>query len=109
MDSLRCAPVRAIRIHAEGGPEVLQLDDVPVPEPGPGTALVRVRSASLNHLDMWVRQGLPSVPKPRTLGADASGIVEAVGPGVEGLELGSAVTVNPGLFCGKCEACLSGE
>jgi NADPH:quinone reductase-like Zn-dependent oxidoreductase len=101
--------VRAVRIHDDGGPEVLSLDDVPVPEPGPGTALVRVRSASLNHLDMWVRQGLPSVPKPRILGADASGIVEAVGPGVEGLDVGAAVTVNPGLYCGTCAACLAGD
>src|SRR3954451_23213290 len=58
---------------------------------------------------MWVRQGLPSVPKPRILGADASGIVEAVGPEVEGLDVGAAVIVNPGLYCGTCAACRAGD
>jgi NADPH2:quinone reductase len=56
-----------------------------------------MRFASLNHLDVWTRQGLPSVPKPRILGADGSGVVEALGPGVDGLEPGQPVVINPGL------------
>ena len=87
----------AIRIHEEGGPEVLRLEEVPDPEPGPGEVLVRVRAAALNHLDVWVRRGLPSVPKPRILGADGAGVVEALGEGVEGFRPGDRVVINPGL------------
>ena len=89
--------MKAIRIHADGGPEVLRYEDVPDPEPGPGQVLVRLHAASLNHLDVWVRKGLPSVPKPRILGADGAGVVEALGEGVTGLEPGQRVVLNPGL------------
>jgi NADPH:quinone reductase-like Zn-dependent oxidoreductase len=87
----------AARIHEDGGPEVLRLEEVPDPVAGPGQALVRLRAASLNHLDVWVRKGLPSVPKPRILGADGAGLVEALGEGVAGLEIGQRVVLNPGL------------
>ena len=70
---------------------------MPDPAPAPGEVLVRLRAASLNHLDVWVRKGLPSVPKPRILGADGAGIVEAVGDGVDGLEPGQRVVLNPGM------------
>jgi zinc-binding alcohol dehydrogenase/oxidoreductase len=66
--------VKAIRIHADGGPEVLVHEDAPDPAPGPGEVLIRLRASALNHLDIWVRKGLPSVPKPRILGADGAGI-----------------------------------
>jgi len=89
--------VKAIRIHDEGGPEVLRYENVPDPEPGEGQVLVRLAAASLNHLDVWVRMGLPSVPKPRILGADGAGLVEHVGPGVEGFAVGDRVVLNPGL------------
>jgi NADPH:quinone reductase-like Zn-dependent oxidoreductase len=89
--------VKAVRIHEDGGPEVLRYEDVPDPEPGPGQVLVRLRAASLNHLDVWVRRGLPSVPKPHILGADGAGTVEALGEGVEGFEPGQRVVLNPGL------------
>jgi len=89
--------VQAIRIHEDGGPEVLRLEEVPDPEPGPGEVLVALRAAGLNHLDVWVRKGLPSVPKPRILGADGAGLVVALGPDVSGLEPGQRVVVNPGI------------
>jgi zinc-binding alcohol dehydrogenase/oxidoreductase len=89
--------VKAIVIHEDGGPEVLSYEDVPDPEPAAGEVLVRMRFASLNHLDVWTRKGMPSVPKPRILGADGSGVVEALGAGVEGLEPGQPVVINPGL------------
>jgi NADPH:quinone reductase-like Zn-dependent oxidoreductase len=76
---------------------VLRYEDVPDPEPQPGEVLVSLRAASLNHLDVWVRKGLPSVPKPRILGADGTGIVAAVGDGVKGFDLGDRVVVNPGI------------
>jgi zinc-binding alcohol dehydrogenase/oxidoreductase len=89
--------MKAVRIHEDGGPEVLQYEDVPDPEPGAGEVLIRVRAASLNHLDIWVRRGLPSVPKPRILGADGAGVVETLGDGVDGLSVGDRVVINPGI------------
>lgn len=90
----------AARIHEDGGPEVVRVEEAPDPVAGPGEVLVRLRAASLNHLDVWVRKGLPSVPKPRILGADGAGIVEEVGDGVEGLSPGDRVVLNPGLVHG---------
>src|SRR5881275_137673 len=78
--------LKAIRIHEDGGPEVLRYEDAPDPVPGPGEVLVELRAASLNHLDLWVRKGLPSVPKPRILGADGAGLVD-----------GKRVVINPGI------------
>jgi zinc-binding alcohol dehydrogenase/oxidoreductase len=78
--------LKAIRIHEDGGPEVLRYEDAPDPEPGDGEVLVQLRAASLNHLDLWVRKGLPSVPKPRILGADGAGLVD-----------GERVVINPGI------------
>src|SRR5262249_37414894 len=79
------------------------------PQPAAGEALVRLRAAALNRLDVWIRRGLPSVPKPRTLGADGAGIVEALGAGADNVSPGDAVCINPGLFCGRCAACLAGQ
>ncbi|MEJ7567477.1 MAG: zinc-binding dehydrogenase [Gaiellaceae bacterium] len=89
--------MKAIRIHEDGGPDVLRYEDVPDPVPGPGEVLIALRAASLNHLDLWVRKGLPSVPKPRILGADGAGVVAALGEGVQGIEEGRRVVINPGL------------
>ena len=89
--------MKAIRIHEDGGPEVLRYEDAPDPEPGPGQVLIRLRAASLNHLDLWVRKGLPSVPKPRILGADGAGVVAGVGAGVDGFAEGQRVVINPGI------------
>jgi NADPH:quinone reductase-like Zn-dependent oxidoreductase len=80
--------MKAIRIHEDGGPEVLRYEDAPEPIPGPGEVLVSLRAASLNHLDLWIRKGLPSVPKPRILGADGAGIR---------VDTGERVVINPGL------------
>jgi len=89
--------VRAVRIHEDGGPEVLVLEEAPDPELRPGDVLVRLRASALNHLDVWIRKGLPSVPKPRILGADGAGVVEALGAGVTGFEVGERVVLNPGI------------
>jgi len=84
--------MKAIRIHEDGSPEVLRYEDAPDPEPGPGEVLVRLRAASLNHLDLWIRKGLPSVPKPRILGADGAGVRE---------DTGERVVINPGIEHGE--------
>jgi NADPH:quinone reductase-like Zn-dependent oxidoreductase len=89
--------MKAIRIHEDGGPEVLVLDEVPDPEPQEGEVLVALRAAALNHLDLWIRKGLPSVPKPRILGADGAGVVAALGRGTAGFDIGERVVVNPGI------------
>jgi zinc-binding alcohol dehydrogenase/oxidoreductase len=89
--------MRAVRIHEDGGPEVLVVEDVPDPAPAAGEVLIALRAASLNHLDVWLRQGLPSVPKPRILGADGAGTVAALGDGATGFEVGDRVLLNPGL------------
>jgi len=93
--------VRAVRIHEDGGPEVLRYEEAPDPSPGPGEVLLSLRAASLNHLDVWLRRGLPSVAKPRILGADGAGVVASLGEGVHGVEVGDAVVLNPGLDDGK--------
>ncbi len=89
--------MKAIRIHEDGNPEVLRYEDVPDPEAGAGEVLVELRAASLNHLDIWVRKGLPSVPKPHILGADGAGVVAALGEGVTGPAVGDRVVLNPGI------------
>jgi NADPH:quinone reductase-like Zn-dependent oxidoreductase len=82
----------AVRIHEDGGPEVLQLEEAPDPVAGPGEVLVRLRASALNHLDVWIRKGLPSVPKPRILGADGAGIR---------IDTGERVVINPGIEAGR--------
>ncbi len=80
--------MKAIRIHEDGGPEVLRYEDVPDPEPRDGEVLIELRAASLNHLDVWIRKGMPSVPKPRILGADGAGVIAGTD---------QRVVINPGL------------
>jgi zinc-binding alcohol dehydrogenase/oxidoreductase len=89
--------VKAVRIHEDGGPEVLRYEDVDDPTAGPGEVLVSLRAAGLNHLDVWVRKGLPSVPKPRILGADGAGLVARLGEGVDTFAVGDRVVINPGI------------
>lgn len=83
--------MKAIRVHDLGGPEVLRYEEVPVPAPGPGQALVRVEAAGLNFIDVYERTGLYPVELPRTLGVEAAGVVTAVGPEVTGLAPGDRV------------------
>ena len=89
--------MKAVRIHEDGGPEVLRYEDVEDPSPRAGEVLVSLRSAGMNHLDIWVRKGLPSVPKPRILGADGAGVVADLADGVEAFAIGDRVVVNPGI------------
>ena len=84
--------MKAIRIHEDGGPEVLRYEEAPDPEPSAGEVLVELRAASLNRLDLWIRRGLPSVPKPRILGADGAGIR---------VDTGAPVVLNPGIEHGE--------
>jgi zinc-binding alcohol dehydrogenase/oxidoreductase len=81
--------MKAIRIHEDGGPEVLLYEDVPDPVPGEGEVLIELRAASLNHLDVWIRKGMPSVAKPRILGADGAGVIAGTD---------ERVVINPGIM-----------
>jgi NADPH:quinone reductase-like Zn-dependent oxidoreductase len=83
-----CARVKAIRIHEDGGPDVLRYEDAPDPSPSDGEVVVRLRAAALNHIDLWIRKGQPSVPKPWILGSDGAG---------ERVDTGERVVINPGL------------
>jgi NADPH:quinone reductase len=92
--------MRAIRIHQTGGPEVLQIEDVDLPAPGPGQASVRHRAIGVNFLDVYFRTGLYPAPLPFTPGSEGSGEVIAVGPGVEGFKTGDRVAyvTTPGSY-----------
>lgn len=104
--------MRALTISAHGGTEQLELrTDLALPEPGPGAVRVRIKAAALNHLDVFTLGGLPGVTitPPWVMGADGTGLIDATGPGVENIEAGQAVIVNPGISDGTCDYCLGGE
>ncbi|HEY4818598.1 MAG TPA: zinc-binding dehydrogenase [Candidatus Acidoferrum sp.] len=102
--------MKAILFRQHGGPEVLQYVDVPDPEPRPNEVLVRVRACALNHLDLWVRRGLPNVPfpLPHIPGSDVAGEIAKIGAEVTTVRVGQRVVLAPLVSCGKCRACLAG-
>ena len=103
--------MHAVRIHKHGGPEVLQLDEIDPPHAAPREVTVAVKACALNHLDLWVRKGLPNVKieMPRILGSDISGVVIETGPGVTDVPVGEEVVLQPGLSCGRCLRCQQGR
>ncbi len=103
--------MKAVVYTQHGGPEVLRLQEMPSPAVGPNDVLVRVRAVALNHLDIWIRQGLPrlNVTFPHIPGADVAGIVEEVGSAVSTVRPGQEVVIAPGISCGVCSYCVSGE
>jgi NADPH:quinone reductase-like Zn-dependent oxidoreductase len=103
--------VKAIIFRQHGGPDVLQFIDVPDPEPHPNEVLVRVRACALNHLDLWVRGGLPNVPipLPHIPGSDVAGEIAKISSEVTTVRVGQKVVLAPGVSCGKCAACISGQ
>ena len=102
--------MKAVVFRQHGGPEVLRYEDVPEPVPGRGEVLIEVRATSINHIDIFLRRGMPGVkvPLPKIAGSDAAGIIREVGPDVSGLTAGQRVTINPGVSCGRCEFCSAG-
>src|SRR4030095_11324676 len=103
------ATMKAMLVEAHGGPEVIKPREVATPKPGVGEVLLRVRGCSLNHLDVWVRSGMPGIKLPLILGCDVAGEVVERGENVDHLATGDKVMVDPGLSCGVCRECLSGE
>jgi NADPH:quinone reductase-like Zn-dependent oxidoreductase len=102
--------MKAVVFNQHGGPEVLQYVDVPNPRPGPGEVLIEVKATSINHIDIFLRRGMPGikVPLPKIVGSDAAGIIRELGRDVSGLTPGQRVTINPGIACGHCEFCSAG-
>ena len=102
--------MNAVIFRTHGGPDVLEYTQVPTPTPGPGEALVRVKACSVNHLDLWIRQGIPAYPiaLPHISGCDVAGVVEQLGPGVTEVTVGTAVCIAPGLSCFQCAWCQGG-
>jgi NADPH:quinone reductase-like Zn-dependent oxidoreductase len=102
--------MKAVRIHEYGGPEVLKHEDIAAPIPKANEVLVRVKACALNHLDLWIRQGMPKVKTlPHILGSDNSGEVVEVGDLCWRVKPGQRVIVAPGLSCRQCEQCVSGN
>jgi NADPH:quinone reductase-like Zn-dependent oxidoreductase len=103
--------MKALAFDTFGGPETLALRDVPDPTIRPDQVLVRVRACALNHLDLFVREGIPALktPLPFWTGCDIAGDVVEVGGAVTGVKAGTRVAVNPNLTCDRCEYCRAGE
>ena len=103
--------MKALAFHEFGGPDKLKYEDVPDPKITPNEVLVRVRACALNHLDLFVREGIPALktPLPFWTGCDIAGEVAEVGAEVQGVKVGTRVAVNPNLTCGRCEFCAQGE
>jgi len=102
--------MQAVRFHAHGGLEVLKYEAAPEPKIEANEVLVKVKACALNHLDLWVRQGVSDwkIPLPHIVGSDVSGEVAEVGPQVKRVKVGERVLLAPGISCGQCEACFSG-
>src|SRR3989442_6090081 len=103
--------MKAVIFNQHGGPEVLQYKEAPDPTIKADEVLVEVRACALNHLDIWVRSGMPgiAIPLPHILGNDIAGVVREVGDLVSWVKAGDEVMLQPGVSCGHCRECLSGR
>ena len=103
--------MKAILLEEHGSLDQLSPGELPRPQPAPGEVLVRLRAASVNRLDVWVRQGWPDIQLdyPHIPGADGAGEITALGKGVEDWSIGDRVVINANIGCGQCDFCLSGE
>lgn len=103
--------MKAVVIHEHGDVEKLKIEDVETPVPGPDEVLIQVKAVALNHLDLWVRKGVPGqrMPLPMIPGCDIAGVVKKAGSFVKGVKTGDRVVVSPGVSCGRCAVCLSGR
>ena len=102
--------MKAVVFSRHGGPEVLDHRDVPEPKPGRSEVLIEVKATSINHIDIFLRRGMPgiTVPMPKIVGSDAAGVIRELGADVTDLKIGQRVTINPGISCGHCEFCAAG-
>ena len=103
--------MKAAVIEEHGGLDCVKIEEISVSEPAENEVILKVHSAGLNHLDIWVRKGRPGleVEMPHILGSDAAGVVSDTGSNVKNINIGDEVILNPGLSCGSCEYCHRGE
>jgi NADPH:quinone reductase-like Zn-dependent oxidoreductase len=103
--------MKAIYYNEHGGPEVLRYGEFEAPKAAAGEVVIDIKAASLNHLDLFMRRGLPGVkiPLPHIPGSDAAGVIACLGNGVDGLAVGDRVVMNPSISCGRCEYCIRGD
>jgi len=103
--------MKAVFLESHGGNDVLQHGELPDPVAKAGEVVVKLKTAAMNRLDLFVRNGMPGIPIafPHVPGADGYGTVEALGAGVSGVSPGDRVVIQPGLSDGTCEFCLAGE
>jgi NADPH:quinone reductase-like Zn-dependent oxidoreductase len=101
--------MKAVRFHQFGGPEVLQYEDVPDPQPRKDQVLIRIKACALNHLDLFIRKGLPGIKLPHINGSDIAGEIAEVGEYITDLKVGQRVLLAPMTFCGHCVECVGGH
>lgn len=103
--------MKAAFFRNHGSADVLEYGELPEPVAGPDEVLVQVQAVALNHLDLFVREGIPGLrlAMPHIGGADIAGVIAACGEAVEGWQEGDRVVINPNLWCGRCEMCMAGE
>lgn len=101
--------MEAIRIHKHGGTEVLNYESVPTPKPKKNEVIIEIRAAAMNHLDIWVRRGVPGVPLPMILGSDGAGVITEVGDAVTKFKVNDEVCIQPLTYCNKCDYCKNGK
>lgn len=102
--------MKAWHLTDTSGPEALELVDTETPTPGPGEVRIKLSHGGVNHLDLWVSRGLPKPPRlPHILGADGAGVIDAIGEGVAGFEIGDEIIIDPSVACGKCSYCHNDE
>jgi NADPH2:quinone reductase len=103
--------MKAVYYTEHGGPEVLQVGELDTPSPGRGEVAIDVRAASLNHIDLFMRRGMPGIkiPFPMVPGCDAAGVIAELGEDVSEVAVGDRVLLNPSITCGKCEFCQRGD
>lgn len=103
--------MKAIRVHEHGGIEQLRIDEISTPKPSSEEVLLKIKAVGMNHMDLWVRKGLPgfNLPLPIILGCEASGVVEESGSKANRFKKGDDVVINPLISCGDCPACKRGE
>ena len=103
--------MKAVVIHEHGGTDKLKIEEIETPSPAHDEVLVQVKACALNHLDLWVRKGVPGqrMPLPMIPGSDIAGVVKKTGANVRGVTTGDRVVIAPGVSCGRCAQCLGGR